>query len=141
MTDFSHNFLYLYLLYLAGPSQYSFLESNSMDREKEVVFLLLVTVLYDMPNVFLPGCPVRHKAKPVVVLTNDSFVFVELLSGVSDQHWSSSFQKVIAEIFILYFGFGWQEGGRPNLAVRVRVGAAHDSSLVLKDLDPSVLLA
>ena len=94
-----------------------------------------------MPNVFLPGCPVRHKAKPVVVLTNDSFVFVELLSGVSDQHWSSSFQKVIAEIFILYFGFVWQEGGRPNLAVRVRVGAAHDSSLVLKDLDPSVLLA
>ena len=47
MTDFSHNFLYLYLLYLAGPSQYSFLVSNSMDREKEVVFLLLVTVLSD----------------------------------------------------------------------------------------------
>ena len=48
-----------------------------------------------------------------------------------------SFVKVLLHVLILNGSLIWHEGGCPDLAVGMGVGASHHCSLVLEDLHPS----
>ena len=88
-----------------------------------------------------PSGPVRHQADPVFIPADDSLVLGQLLLGVVQEHRGPSCPEVGLEVLVLDLSLVGEEGRCPDLAVRVRIGAAHHGALVLEDLDPGILLS
>ena len=87
-----------------------------------------------------PGRPPRYDDEPT--LAREHFTRSTRLAPRNfEQQRTAVPREVFALVAVLEIGFFGQMPARPDLAVRVRVGAAHHRTLVLEHLHPSVACA
>ena len=83
-----------------------------------------------------PERPVRNHRNPAFILDDDTLSLGDLMLGVIEQQGSAMSGKITALVQILDGYFVRQKITRPDLAVRMGVGAPHDRSFVFKNLHP-----
>ncbi len=79
------------------------------------------------------GPPGTHHEE-TVVLPDHALALLRLKFGIVRQQVPAVFRLVLGHLRELLAGLLGQRAGRPDLAVRVRVRAAHGGALVLEDL-------
>lgn len=88
-----------------------------------------------------PGCPPGTACPEALVLEYCTLAFLAFELGVVFQQVAIMVvSPVLLHALEFDAGFFRQAGGCPNLAVRMRVGAAHGGTLVLENLHVAVLL-
>ena len=74
----------------------------------------------------------------MIILNNDSLAFLKLYFRIFNQKHIFLSSQVRPLLGVFFGRVIWDKIAGPDLAVRMRIGASHDFSLVFKNLHPTI---
>jgi len=86
-----------------------------------------------------PDGPIRHQHNPMGVGLDDARLALEFLIEVIEQEAPFPELKVLLLAGVFLFGHARQPVAGPDLAMGMRIRAAHGGAFVFKDLDPTIV--